>query len=88
MTSGISSSAPKKPKLLDPARLAVLAHPCATTVGTPLARQNRLQALAAYPGANQSPSREARDFAAKGMASGPMAGRTEIGCSTLQPQRK
>ncbi len=71
---------------LEPSRQARgPAHTCATTARRPPAGRNRLQAPAAYPGEVQRPSREAGAFAVKGIPSEPKAGRSEIGCSTLQP---
>jgi len=60
----------------------------ATTAPRQPAGRSRLQASAAHPGKVQSLSRGAGAFAAKGIPSDPMARRSEIGCSTLQPERK
>ena len=57
----------------------------ATTARRQPAGRNRLQAPAAYPGKVQSLSREAGAFAIMGIPSEPMARRSEIGCSRLQP---
>jgi len=61
------------------------AHPSATTARKQPAGRNRLQAPAAYPGRAQCPSSRAWAFADKGIPSEPVARRTEIGCSGLQP---
>ncbi len=55
----------------------------ATSAGRHPVGRNRLQALAAYPGAVQRASRTAGACAVKGIPKEPMAGRSEIGCSFL-----
>ena len=57
----------------------------ATSAGRHPVGRNRLQAPAAYPGAVHRASRTAGACAGKGIPKEPMAGRSEIGCSFLQP---
>jgi hypothetical protein len=57
----------------------------ATTARRQPPGRNRLQAPTAYPGGAQAPSRAAGAFAGKGIPAEPLARRSEIGCSTLQP---
>lgn len=62
--------------------------PRATTARRQSSGRIRLQPPAAHPGALHRPSREAGTIAVTGIPSDPVARRTEIGYSFLQPQEK
>ena len=85
MTSEDSSSTVQRCTLLNRTRLTNPSHLCITTARRHPASRDRLQAHAAYPGDGHRPAREAGAFAAKAIPSEPMARRSEIGRSALQP---
>jgi hypothetical protein len=86
MATTSSPSAPQKPGLLDRVGEAIRARRYSrNTEDAYVAWINRVQPPAAYPSEAQRPPGDAGSFAVRGIPSEPVARRTEIGCSILQP---